>query len=365
MIQWRPSAINPSTTLLEQNCAHNPSTNQVSQANLSNSSTSQYPPDPGEHVLKKSATETGEQDFPVKWFKFICPRSKPRMTKASTFTPVHVAYSPIVFMSHQWTINLHDGYPPLDVLLPEEYILPSIPILCNLNPTMFHFGVDLLHSTTEPQHALPSLASPKGEITSSFSWTSFFKGLTSSTSCDPTLANLNQVKLLCETEFCITKSYFVWYIQQLIVADTTFSVPRSSSYTHQVSDCHSNLVTTPSSSIDLTSESVPDLSLSFLCRIFLILDKLKIEMTKDSLYHAGKNGEHSYGENLCNAGKNGEHSCVENSMEIISTHTTSTSLVVPIRAYKRLNIFAILSIDSFLLDLNTNPPKYIMHSATM
>ena len=49
-----------------------------------------------------------------------------------------------------------------------------------------------------------------------------------------------------------------------------------------------------------------------MCRIFLILDKLKIEMTKDSLYHAGKNGEHSYGENLCNAAKNREHSCVEN-----------------------------------------------------
>ena len=44
-------------TLLKQNCAHNPSTNQVSQANLPNSLTSQYPPDPGEHVLKKSATK--------------------------------------------------------------------------------------------------------------------------------------------------------------------------------------------------------------------------------------------------------------------------------------------------------------------
>ena len=86
----------------------------------------------------------------------------------------------------------------------------------------------------------------------------------------------------------------------------------SSSYTHQVSDCHSNLVTTPSSSIDLTSQSVSHISLSFLCRMFLILDKLKIEMTKDSLHHAGKNGEHFYGENLHNAGKNGEHSCVEN-----------------------------------------------------
>ena len=71
-------------------------------------------------------------------------------------------------------------------------------------------------------------------------------------------------------------------------------------------------MTTPSSSIDLTYQSVPDLSLSFLCRIFLILAKLKIEMTKDSLYHAGKNGEHSYEENLYNAAKNGEHSWVEN-----------------------------------------------------
>ena len=35
-------------------------------------------------------------------------------------------------------------------------------------------------------------------------------------------------------------------------------------------------------------------------------------MTKESLYHAGKNGEHFYGENLCNTAMNGEHSCVEN-----------------------------------------------------
>ena len=48
------------------------------------------------------------------------------------------------------------------------------PTLCSHICTMYHFGVDLLHSTTEPQHGLPSLASPKGEMASSFSWTSFF-----------------------------------------------------------------------------------------------------------------------------------------------------------------------------------------------
>ena len=83
-----------------------------------------------------------------------------------------MAYSPIVFMNHLWTIKLHDGYRPLHVLLPEEYTPPSIPTLSNLKPTMFHSGVDFLYSTTEPQHDLPSLASPKGEMASSFSWTS-------------------------------------------------------------------------------------------------------------------------------------------------------------------------------------------------
>ena len=113
--------------------------------------------------------------FPVKWFKFIYPSSKPRMIKTSIHTPVHVAYSPIAPMNHQWTINLHDGYPALHVLLPEEYIPPSLPTLCNLKSTMFHFGVDLLYSTTESQHDLPSLASPEKEMASPFSWTSFFK----------------------------------------------------------------------------------------------------------------------------------------------------------------------------------------------
>ena len=129
------------------------------------------------------------------------------MTETSTLTHAHMAYSPITFMNHQWTINLHDGYPPLHVLLPEEYIPPSLPTFCNLLSTMFHFGDDNLYPTKGTLHDLPSLASPKGEMASSFSWTSLFKSPTSSTLCfgDPSLAMLNQVKLLCETEVCITK----------------------------------------------------------------------------------------------------------------------------------------------------------------
>ena len=128
------------------------------------------------------------------------------------------------------------------------------------------------------KHDLSSISSPKGERKSSFSWTSLFKSPTSSTLCfgEPILGMLNPVKLLCnltsstlcdltlaklnqETEFCITKH--IPFCDSVVHTGTAFSVPRSSSETHRVSDCHSNLVTTQSSR--------------------MILGKPKIEVTKD------------------------------------------------------------------------------------
>ena len=105
------------------------------------------PPDPGEHILKRSATATGKQDFPVKWFKFIHPSPKPRMTETPVQKPVHVAYSPIASMNYQATTNLHDGYPLLQGMHPEEYIPPSLHALCNHRPTMFHLCDDYLCTT--------------------------------------------------------------------------------------------------------------------------------------------------------------------------------------------------------------------------
>ena len=72
------------STSLNKICAHNLSASQNNQVSLCNSLASPYPPDPGEHVLERSVTEVGEQDFPVKWFKFIHPSPKPRMNE----TPV-------------------------------------------------------------------------------------------------------------------------------------------------------------------------------------------------------------------------------------------------------------------------------------
>ena len=42
------------------------------------------------------------------------------MIESPVQKPVHVAYSPIAFMNYQWTINLHDGYPLLQGMQPEE-----------------------------------------------------------------------------------------------------------------------------------------------------------------------------------------------------------------------------------------------------
>ena len=128
-------------------CAHIPPASQNNQVNISNSLASPYPPDPGEHVLKRSATSTGEQDFPVKWFKFVHPSPKPRITETPVQQAVHVAYSPIASMNYQWTINLHDGYPLLHGMQPEEYILPTLHTLSNHKPTMFHLGDDYLCTT--------------------------------------------------------------------------------------------------------------------------------------------------------------------------------------------------------------------------
>ena len=142
------------------------------------------------------------------------------------------------------------------------------------------------------KHDLSSLASPKGEMKSSFSWTNLFKSPRSRTLCfgEPILRKLNQVRLLCnppsntlcdptlgklhqETKSCITKH--IPLCDSAAHTGTPFSVPRSPSETNRVSDFHSSLVTIPSSR--------------------RILDKPKIEVTKVLIHHVGKNGSISMG----------------------------------------------------------------------
>ena len=166
-----PSAV-PTALQAPKHCTHNPSTTQVKKSNHTNPMALPYPPDPGEHVMERSATPTA--------------------------------------------------------LVERDKRDPS------------------------------SLAPPKGEMESSFSWTYLFKSPASSTLCfgEPTLRKLTQVKLLFNP----------------------ISSTKHTPHVSRVSDCHNSLVTTPSSR--------------------LILDKPKIEVTKALIHHIGKNGEHFYGENF-------------------------------------------------------------------
>ena len=79
-----------------------------------------------------------------------------------------------------------------------------------------------------------------------------------------------------ETDLCITK--YIPLCDSAVHTGTTSSVPSSASETNRVSHCHSNLVTTASSS--------------------RVHGKPKIEVTKVLIHHVGKNEEHSYGENF-------------------------------------------------------------------
>ena len=103
-----------------------------------------------------------------------------------------------------------------------------------------------------------SLAPPKGEMESSFSWTYLFKSPTSSTLCfgEPTLRKLNQVKLLCNPtsstlcDFTLGKlnqetGFYITNHTPLVHTGTPFSMPKSSPGTNRVSDFHSSLVATP------------------------------------------------------------------------------------------------------------------------
>ena len=166
-----PSAV-PTALQAPKHCTHNPSKSQVKKSNHTNPMALPYPPDPGEHVMERSATPTA--------------------------------------------------------LVERDKLDPS------------------------------SLAPPKGEMESSFSWTYLFKSPTSSTLCfgEPTLRKITQAKLLFNP----------------------ISSTKHTPHVSRVSDCHYSLVTTPSSR--------------------LILDKPKIEVTKALIHHIDKNGEHFYGENF-------------------------------------------------------------------
>ena len=110
--------INPSTAptftkassghALNPTCACNPFSSQVRQDKFSNYMFSPCPSS-AENLLKESAVDTGEEDYPVNWLTFISSMSSKTVITGSSITeptPDHVTYSTLASMNHQWTINL-------------------------------------------------------------------------------------------------------------------------------------------------------------------------------------------------------------------------------------------------------------------
>ena len=138
---------------------------------------------------------------------------------------------------------------------------------------------------------------------------------------------------------------------------------------HHGSQFHSKLVTTPSSCISLTLQSV--LTLNLTCpltsswRAPMTLDTLKDELkppftanvTKNPLLHADKNGEHPCEENLNSGNKNVEHKCGENVHgDNLNPHNIN-KLSCSHQSPQETQPFSFLSFPLVLLDLNINPPR--------
>ena len=209
-----------------------------------------YPPDPGEHVLKRSSISTGKQDFTLNGHQGPPNAPDPNLKRYK--------YNVIVELeTGEKTYKLPSAL-AADALVTydtnaKEHDLLSIQGCRRL-----------VNLSKRDKHDLSSLASPKGEMKSSFSWTNLCKSPTSCTLCfgEPILRKLNQVRLLCntlsntlcdptlgklhqETKSCITKH--IPLCDSAAHTGTPFSVSRSPSETNRVSDFNSSLVTIPSS----------------------------------------------------------------------------------------------------------------------
>ena len=159
---------------------------------------------------------------------------------------------------------------------------------------MFHFGIDSHSFAKEPQHDFTSLAHQKGR------WKDLSVGIVFSKVQDQALCVLVNVHLQSSImNVHLQSSIKNLHLQSSIKSSCCVKLSLTSQSlhlfgtqqyigaSHRVSIFHSNLVTTPSSSIDLTFQSVPH---------------------KDPMQYVGKNGEHFYGENWHNITKNGENS---------------------------------------------------------
>ena len=163
------------------------------------------------------------------------PTDTPSAVPAALQAPSDDTYNPKCTHSLMETQCNHSQYP---ILMKQDCVhnpsTSQVSKSYHANPVAFPYPPDPGEHVLETSHAqttlverdkldLSSLIPPKGEMESSFSWTSPFKSPTSSTSCfgEPTLGKINQ-----ETDVYMTKH-----------------MPKPSSGANRVSFSHSSLVT--------------------------------------------------------------------------------------------------------------------------
>ena len=163
------------------------------------------------------------------------PTDTPSAVPTALQAPSDDTYNPKCTHSLMETLCNHSQYP---ILMKQDCVhnpsTSQVSKSYHANPVAFPYPPDPGEHVLETSHAqttlverdkldLSSLIPPKGEMESSFSWTSPFKSPTSSTSCfgEPTLGKINQ-----ETDVYMTKH-----------------MPKPSSGANRVSVSHSSLVT--------------------------------------------------------------------------------------------------------------------------
>ena len=172
-------------TFLNKIFTHNPSTSQVSQTNLSNSLVFPYPPNPWEHVTIRSSISSGNKDFPL--------NSHQEPPKAPDPNLKRYKYNDFV----EWETG-EQTYKPFSFLAADALV--TYDTNAKEHDLLSIEGCQRFKNLAKrDKHDLSSLASPKGEMKSSFRWTNLFESPTPSTLCfgEPTLRKLNQVKVLC------------------------------------------------------------------------------------------------------------------------------------------------------------------------
>ena len=136
-------------TLMKQNCTHSPSTSQVRKSNHSKPVAFPYPPDPGEHVLERSATPTAlvERDK-LDLSSLAPPKGRWKVLSVGPILPrvPHQALYVLVNLHLESSTKLNCQVIPCQALYVTSHLESSIKKLSFISPNILILFILDLHS---------------------------------------------------------------------------------------------------------------------------------------------------------------------------------------------------------------------------